>query len=444
MDARTHAFVEHLAAAIRIKTISSEEEPPDAKEFDRLHTLFAASYPHTWATLDVEAIGRHSLLLTWHGRRPDVRGLLLLAHQDVVPVEEGSESDWAHPPFSGSTDAHHLYGRGALDDKGPLIAILETIERMIADGFTPERTVTLAFGHDEERSGRAGAAAMAKVLEARGARFRLAIDEGGAVSEGIVPGVTRPVALVATGEKGWADIELTAAGVAGHSSAPPRHTAIGKLGAAIARLERSRMPADLTHATALFGHVSSAARPGAGHLLRAATKFGPIAAKALSMRPTTNALIRTTLAPTIISGGTKANVLPTQARAVVNARILPGDTLESVVDHVRRHVGSEIDVEIVSGYPPPPVSDASSEEFKAVADTIVEVFPDAVVAPFVVIAATDARYYTAVADQVLRFVPFRVSDDEFRGIHGPNERMRLSDVPCALGFYRSLIERVCS
>ena len=434
-------FLNHLQEAVRFATVSHDHEPADHNTLAALRGFMQTTYPRTWSTLTAEVVSESALLLTWPGSDPDSPGLLLAAHQDVVPIE--SPGAWDHEPFSGVRDATHLHGRGVLDDKGPLIAILETVEQLIADRFQPTATLILAFGHDEERMGRHGAGRMAKILGDRGVRVRLVLDEGGSVTEGLLPGVTKPVALIAVGEKGYADIELTAVGEPGHSSSPPPHTAVGKIGRAVAAIERRPMPARLDIVAQLFGAVSEAARPGLGPLLGAMAKLGPLAKRALATQPTTNAMIRTTTTPTLLAGGTKANVLPSSARAVVNCRIMPGETVADVVTHLTSVVGDDVTVRTISGWDPPAISDPASTEFAIVSAVVSDVFPDAVVAPFVVMVATDARFYTGIADQVLRFQPFRMNEQEFRGIHGPNERMRLTDAGPALQFYRRLIERIC-
>jgi carboxypeptidase PM20D1 len=434
-------FLDHLQAAVRFATVSHDHEPADPATLAELRRFLESTYPKTWSTLSVELISESALLLTWAGTDPDQPGLLLAAHQDVVPIE--SPDAWDHSPFAAVRDATHLHGRGVLDDKGPLIAILETVEGLIESDFRPTATLVLAFGHDEERLGRHGAGRMSRILEDRGVHVRLVLDEGGLVTEAMLPGVAKPVAVVAIGEKGYADIELTATGERGHSSAPPSTTAVGRIATAVAAVERKQMPARLDVVERLFTAISPAARPGLGPVLGALPKLGPLAKRALGTRATTNALIRTTITPTMLAGGTKANVLPTSARAVLNCRIMPGDTLRDVVSHIEGVVGEGIRVNVISGHDPPPLSDPQSDAFAAVAGVAGEVFPDAVVAPFVVMVATDARFYTGIADQVLRFQPFRMNEGEFRGIHGPNERMRLSDAGPALRFYRRLIEQIC-
>jgi carboxypeptidase PM20D1 len=318
--------------------------------------------------------------------------------------------------------------------------MFEAVERAIGDGFEPRRTVMLALGHDEESMGSAGARHIVEILSGRGVRAEFVLDEGGFVTEGVAPATTRPIALVGISEKGYLDLELTATGDTGHSSAPPRATAIGLLAEALTALQARPVPANLELQSDFFESISHAARPGARRLIRDMSKLRGLGVRLLSRQASTNALIRTSMAPTIIAGGVKSNVLPATARAVINFRILPGDTVDSVVDHVRSVVGPGIQVNVLQGWEASPVTETSSYGFRAVADAIGTIFPDALVAPWIVIGATDARYYTEICDTVLRFLPFTMDSDELTGFHGIDERVRLADADAAVGFYRTLIE----
>jgi carboxypeptidase PM20D1 len=437
------SYLRHLAEAIAFETVTFEEPAggDESRAFDEFHTFLAATYPRTWQELAVETVEGHSLLLTWTGSNSDAGAIVLMAHQDVVPVEPETRAAWSKPPFAGERTATHLVGRGALDDKGSLIGILEAVEGLLIDGFRPARTVHLAFTHDEETTRGVGSAAMAKVLEERRVRALFVLDEGGFVTEGLVPMTRRPVALLGIAEKGYVDLELSATGTPGHSSQPPRHTAVGLVARAIARLEDAPMPARLELVRALLGASSKAASPAGRTALRILPRLGPVSRGVLSRRQTTNASIRTTTAATIVEGGVKANVLPSTARAIVNFRLIPGDTVEAVLKHVRRVVGRDVDLRVVRAVEASPVSDPESEGYRLVAGTVVETFPDAVVAPWVVIGATDGRYFAGVSDTVLRFTPFRANPDEVNGFHGVDERIRLEDADDVVRFYRRLIEQ---
>ncbi len=439
------AFLDHLAAAVRIPTVSYEElERIDYARFEEFRDFLASTYPQTFDRLDVEPIAGHSLLLRWDGTDPGVPPVLLMSHYDVVPVEEGTEEEWEHPPFAAERGGEHLWGRGVLDDKGAVIGVLEAVEALLNDGFRPDTTLYLSIGHDEEIGGRSGAAAAAATLQERGVHFDFVLDEGGAVVEDFLPGASGAVALLGIGEKGYVNVQISAGGAGGHSSTPPEHTAIGRVAAAVAALEASPMPARLEVQRGLFAVMAKVLPGFAGIALRRPEWFGSAVEKKLSAAPQTNALIRTTGAVTVIEGGLKANVLPQHAAALVNYRILPGDTVESVLAHVRSVVGSDVEVTAEDGgftTDPSPLSDTESASFRLLASTIEDVFPDARTAPWILMGATDSRYMVPLADNVYRFAPFRMTPVDMGRIHGTGERIRLADAGPAVTFYARLIRR---
>ena len=436
-------FLALLAEAVRIPTVSTDAGY-DREVFDEFHEFLSRGFPLVHERLERELVGGHSLLFRWPGSDPDARPFLLMAHQDVVPVEPGTEDDWPQPPFSGERDADHLWGRGTLDDKGALVAMLQAVEGLLAEDFIPVPTVYLFLGHDEESGGR-GAVAAADLLGARGVHFSFVLDEGGAVAENLLPGVTAPLALIGIGEKASLDVVISAHGDGGHSSAPPEHTAVGRVAAAIARIEDNPMPARVGVQGPFFRALASVMRGARAALLRRADRFPRVVERRFAASPMAAALIRTTAAATIVSGGVKSNVLPQEAEAVVNFRILPGDTAAGVLDHVRSHVGDEVHVTArtfgESPPDPPPLSSTESPAFSIVAGAVGEVFPGVTVAPWILLGATDSRYFRPIADDVYRFAPFAVTPDDMGRIHGTAERVRVEDAPGAVAFYRHLIVR---
>lgn len=437
-------FLAHLSEAVRIPTVAYEEtERVDFAAFARLRDFLARTYPLAHDRLDIETVAGHSLLFTWPGSDPAADPFLLMAHQDVVPVEEGTERGWELPPFAGERDEYHLYGRGSLDDKGSLIAILEAVEGLLEEGYSPVATVYLAFGHDEEAGG-TGAEAVAALLSDRGVRLSFVLDEGGAVAIDFFPGVDVPVALVGIGEKGYVNVEVSARGQGGHSSAPPDHTAVGLVAAAVKAIEDHPMPARLDAQAGLL-RVLGELVPGAKSMpLKRPDVFGALVERRLAASPTTNALIRTTGAATVMTGGVKPNVLPQQATAIVNFRVMPGDSVAAVLDHVRGVVGPGVTVAVAESSfsaDPPRLADPDSAAFRLVAELAGEVLGVSSTAPWILTGATDSRHFVPLADQVLRFVPFTATADDFKRFHGTGERIRLADADAAVGFYRELISR---
>ena len=438
------AFLTHLAEAVRIPTVSYEEsDRVDFAEFAEFRGFLTRTYPLTHERLDLELVADHSLLYTWKGTDDSIKPFVVMAHQDVVPVEPGTEEDWERPPFGGEQTEHYLYGRGALDDKGSLIGIFEAIERLLGEGFEPRPTIYIACGHDEEAGG-TGAAAIAAELQDRGVHCSFVLDEGGAIAVDFIPGVDVPIALVGIGEKGYVNIELTARGRGGHSSAPPSSTAIGMVAAAVKAIEDHPMPAHLEVQRGFFDVLADLLPGPKAMAMKRPDLFGALIERRMSAQPMTNALIRTTAAVTMMSGGVKPNVLPQEATALVNFRVIPGDTVGDVLDHVRNIVGSDVEVSISESSfaaDPSPSADPDSAEFGLVAEALQEHFDVAAVAPWILTGATDSRHFTPIADQVLRFVPLVVTAEDLSRFHGTGERIRRADADAAVGFYRTLLQR---
>lgn len=437
------AAVARLAAAIRIPTVSTDEGPAPPDTLARLHRFLEAAFPRVHAALAREVVGGGSLLYVWEGADSRAAPILLLAHLDVVPVEPGTEGRWTHPPFSGAIAGGRVWGRGAMDDKASALAILEAVEALLAAGFQPRRGVLVALGHDEERGGAEGAARMAAFLQAREVRPAFVLDEGYAVLEELVPGIEAPVALVGVAEKGFVNVELVARGEGGHSSMPPRETAVTVLARAILRVAEERPPARLDGLaertfTALAPHMEFGHRALFANLWL----FRPVVRRAMAREHRTDALLRTTTAPTMLEGSPKANVLPSEARAVVNFRIRPGDTTEGIVDHVRRAADDpRVDVRTVPGFAsePSPVSPDSGAAWELLAVTIRQTVGTEVVAPALVVGGTDARHYVDLAEAVYRFVPLRVTGADVDKIHGTDESVGVDDYARMIRFYAQLV-----
>lgn len=434
---------ERLAAALRIPTISHSSDPADleAEAFATLRGWIETAYPKLHRTLTREVVAGDSLLYTWPGSDPKLEPILLAAHLDVVPAENLER--WSHPPFEGRIDGGFVWGRGAIDDKGAMVGILEAVERLIGEGFVPRRSVLLAFGHDEEVGGYRGAKAIAELLAWRGIRPLLALDEGAAVVQGVLPGFARPVALVGIAEKGSATLEVVARAEGGHSSTPPRETASGILARAIQRIEANPLPGGVVGVTRqLFEYLAPEMPLYARIPLANLWLFAKPMDWALSREPGVNALLRTTTAVTMLSGSPKDNVLPVEAIAGVNFRLLPGDSSAWLLERVTAIV-DDPRVEVRFKYPPreaSPVSPIDGPAFALIQKTVAEVFPDAIFAPFLTVGGTDCRHYEAVTDGLYRFAPFTYGASDLKLPHGIDERIAVDSLPGAVHFYARFIE----
>ena len=433
----------HLAEAVRIATISHQDPAQfDAEAFRGFHGFLEAAFPLVHARLDRQVIGEYSLLYTWKGSDEGREPILLMGHIDVVPVEPGTQADWEHPPFSGEIADGYIWGRGTLDDKSSVLGLLEAAELLLREGRQPQRTIYLAFGHDEEVSGANGAAQIAERLERQGVELAYVLDEGMSVTNGLVPGIATPVALIGIAEKGYVSVELTVETEGGHSSMPPAQSAVGILSAAVQRLEAHPMPSTLSGPirdllTYTGPEMAFAQRMVFGNLWL----FGPVVERVLASAAATNASIRTTTAATVFQGGVKDNVLPSKARAVVNFRILPGDSIDGVIEHVRKTIDDPRIGVATLGWAnePTPVSSVESDSFLTLMRTIRQIFPDVTVAPSLVLGGTDSRHYVKLSDDVYRFVPHSMHEEDLGRVHGTNERIGVDNYAQIVRFYVQLM-----
>ena len=439
-----------LSGAVKFPTISwesggTEQEKKASREaFAEFHAYLEKTFPQVYSKLDHEIVGENNLLFRWKGTDSGLMPVLLMGHQDVVPVEAGTEAKWTHGAFSGDIADGFIWGRGTLDDKQTIVGLLEAVGVLLAKGFQPKRTVYLAFGQDEEIGGLEGAEKIAQLLQSRGVRLAFAMDEGGFLSRGLVPGVSAPVAMIGTSEKGYLSLVLSVETPGGHSSVPPNESSIGILATAVRRIEKHPMPA---HVHGPVGEFLEYAGGSASFPLVVVFKnmwlFGPLVQKILESSPDSNATLRTTAAATIFQAGTKDNVMPSQARAVVNFRLLPGDTIASVTEYVRKTVGDpRVKLAAIDGEPPAEPSARSSVEspnFGMIQKTLAEVYPEAVVAPFVFVGATDSKHFLSLTNDVYRFAPMVLEGEDVGRIHGTNERIGVENFARMIDFYCQVI-----
>lgn len=440
---QAQAMAERLGRAIRFQTVSwGPERAADAAAFEGLHAFLAEAYPAAHAAMTREQVGL-SLIFRWPGADASKKPVAFLAHMDVVPVEEGTQAGWTHPPFDGVIAEGIVWGRGAADDKGSIIALFEAIERLADAGFRPSRDVYVLLGHDEELSGREGARRIAELLKARGVRFAWTLDEGSALVDGVVPGAKRPVALIATAEKGSVTLRFDATATGGHSSAPGPETAVSRVARAVRAVTENPYPLELDADTIAFLHALAPELPFAQRVALANLWLTrPIVTTQLGKSATIAAAMRTTTAATMISGGTKENVLPQTATATVNYRIHPRDTVEGVRKRAEKLIGDpNVKVSVVGGDEPSRRSDHDGEGFKAMAASTAAIYGAVPVAPSLVIAATDSRNYVDVADALYRFTPFILEASDLQRIHGTDERLSVENLVRGAAWYEDLIKR---
>lgn len=438
--------VSRLSQAIQIQTISALTDSQQRQlNFQQFHDFLAQSFPRVHATMEVSRINDFALLYRWPGTNTSLKPVLLLSHQDVVPIEPGTEQDWQYPPFAGTIAQGFVWGRGAWDDKSILMASLEALEMLLAAGVQPNRTLMLAFGHDEEVGGELGAKAIAGIFEQQGLRFEFILDEGGVIGLDLVPGISQPVAMIATAEKGYLTLRLTTEDQGGHSSVPPKITAVGRLARAVSRLQDQPLPAKLTQPVRDMFAVLGPQMPWTKRLvLSNQWLFESLLVAQMASNRSTQAYVRTTTAPTMLKAGVKENVLPQTATAIVNFRLLPGDSRQAVIQQVRQIIADDavqVQVEEAGSISsePSPVSSRKSAAFKLLEKSIRQVNPDVLVSPALLFGATDSRHFSKLSDNIFRYTPIRISAADIKRIHGTDERIAVADYQNAIRFYIQLI-----
>jgi carboxypeptidase PM20D1 len=430
----------HLAEAVRIQTVSHQNKAEnDWAQWDKLHAWLAATYPAAHAAMTREILPNKALVYTWQGSDPALKPIVLMAHQDVVPITPGTEKDWVHPPFEGVIADGAVWGRGSIDDKGSLVTLFEGLEALAKAGFKPRRTVMVVSGQDEEAGG-SGARAAAALLKSRGVQAEFVLDEGMATVTDF-PLLGSPVSVIGIAEKGYATLRVTAPAAGGHSSAPPKETGVQVLARAITAITDAAFPMKFAGPGA---EMVKTIAPKSSFVVRMAAAndwlFGPLLISQVGATPAGAATLHTTIAPTMLKGSPKENVLPQDATAWINYRIAPGQTPADVMARAKAATKGLNVVMAWEGTPntPSPVSSTKSESWKILSALASDggALP---VVPGLVTAGTDSRYMTPVAADIYRFQPMMFSVKEFGTIHGTNEKMTLSNLARMTTFYARLV-----
>lgn len=431
---------QNLSKAVSFRTISYENISfTDTLQFLQFHAFIDSTYPLIFKYLEKEIHGNNALLYKWQGKNTKLRPLVLLAHQDVVPVVE---ENWEKDPFSKEIDNEYIWGRGTLDDKGSLISILEAIEKLLEEGIVPERTVYLAFGDDEEVNG-SGARAIAATLKERGVEAEMVIDEGMVITLGVVPMISEPVALIGTSEKGYLSVEITSKFTGGHSSMPQSESAISILSKAIIAITENQPSAEFTPPVKGFLNFIGPEIPWPARIIFANQwLLGGVLKSIYTGSGPGNALVRTTTAPTLLKAGIKDNVLPTEATATVNFRLLPGDSSEKIIQRLNKVINDErISVKALgNSKEPAKVSPIDCEAFNVVNKTIRESYKKTYVAPTLMVGSSDSYYYSEVSPNVFRFAPYQITPENIDLFHNDNERITIESYKSMINFYYRLVK----
>ncbi|MBV8252111.1 MAG: M20/M25/M40 family metallo-hydrolase [Chitinophaga sp.] len=456
-----------FAGGIRIPSVSNADynhfNYGPIMEFD---TYLRHQYPRVYAGTENDTINQYGLVFHWKGRNAALKPIIFLSHYDVVPPGEYTGTDsgqvvfsprdqalppitqvptrWELYPFSGAVMNGRIYGRGTLDMKSMLFAVMESVDHLIAQGFVPERDIYLAFGFDEEVGGTEGALKIATYFKEKGITFDAVYDEGGIVSAaGSLPGINAPVALIGCAEKGFWSARVRVKGLGGHSSMPPLQSAIGKAAVIMQRLETEQMkPMLIPLIDQFFTNVGGMMDFKSKMAIANRWLFKGVLLNTLQDNNTTNALIRTTTALTMMKGSDASNVLSPVVEFTVNFRILPGNTVEDVKLHLERACRG-FDVEIVNvGAPREPshVSSTDAQGYRVMERTIRQYFPGAIVTPYLTIGGTDAYKYEIVSDHVYRFLPVMINNYEQQSIHNDNEYISIDNFSRMIQYFETMMK----
>jgi carboxypeptidase PM20D1 len=435
--------VVNLATAVQFKTVSHQDTAAiDYSQFKQFLAFIKTTYPLTFTGLEVEAVAKYSLLLTWQGTNSDLLPVLMDSHYDVVPIEPGTKDNWQQPPFDGVIVDGYLWGRGAIDDKASVIVTLETIEQLLSEGFQPQRTMLFSLGHDEEIGGNNGAANISALIASKNIRLEYVIGEGGVIVDAHPLLDDQLMAMVALAEKTYVTLILTANGQGGHSSQPPQDNSIVKLSKAVTALHENPFSAALESPVS---DMLEALAPHVGGFMGFAFDnqwlTSGLLASQLSKDRVNSTMVRNTTGVTMFNSGIKENVVPQTAEAKVNFRLLPSMSVEQLITEVNAIINdSDIVITSTAWKTPPPIADKNHSGFKKIEQSVLSVLPNAIVVPGLMTASSDTPHYANLTDNIYRFHAYTINFNLASTVHGTDERIAVDSVVNAAKITRKLIE----
>ena len=437
LDARTQNYGRRLAQLIRCETVSHDHQT-DRRKFYAFHDLLRQMFPNLFSACDYEDFDG-SFLLRWKGTG-DRLPVMLMNHHDVVEAP----GNWTYPPFSGTIADGKLWGRGTLDTKGGLWAMLQAAEELISEGFVPDRDLYFLSACTEETDG-SGADRISAELQRRGIRFDLVLDEGGMILDEPIGGAKGTFAMIGLGEKGCADLKFVARSTGGHASTPGKNTPLVRLGKFMAEAENANLFTSDMHPAIqeMFRRIATRMAQPLRFVLGHPRLFKGLLLRVIPMvSGTAGAMLKTTLAFTMAQGSQGTNVLPQEAWVVGNMRYSHHQGGEASMAAVRT-LAEKYDIEMIvmeSGFSSP-MSDYHSDGFHRVERAIHAVYPHAVASPYLMTGASDCRYMSRVCDTCIRFAPLYITQAQMDSIHGIDENVDLSALAPAVDFYKHLIAK---
>lgn len=434
--------IRRLSEGIKIPTVSSYNyEETDFGTFNAFKAWLQSAYPGIYQNMETYTVNEYGLVFIWKGRNSRLDPILFLSHYDVVPAGDDS---WDYPPFSGAIAKDRIYGRGTLDMKSMLCAILEAADDLIISGFTPERDIYIAFGHDEEAGGLQGASEIVKDFREKNLTFDAIYDEGGVMlRKGSFGLVNSDIALIGVAEKGYVSYRIKVKGQGGHSSMPPTpmQSALGQAAVIVQKLEDNQMKARIIQPVQkLLINIGGAMSFINRMAIANQWLFGPGIISSFSKEPSANTLIRTTTAVTMIKGSDAENVLPPVAEITVNFRILPGNTVEQVSRHVEELCkGFDVEMSKNEELEPSDISTDTTRGYNAMKNAILRIYPGTIVSPYISVVSTDANKYKYVSNNIYRFIPVKLNNDELSSIHDVNEYISIENYGKMIAYFKEIM-----
>lgn len=461
--------IRRFVGGIRIPTISNEfYDQTNFKPFEEFMTYLADSYSDVYRVMHVDTINKYGLVFHWKGTDSKLNPILFLSHYDVVPVFgydptaaistdtvfqlndrplppiDSYAEKWDYPPFSGAVANGRIYGRGTLDMKCMLFSLMEGADNLIAEGFQPERDIWFAFGHDEEVSGRQGALKIADYFKDKGLHFDAVYDEGGIIAApgSAMESIKVPLALVGVGEKGFVTLRLTVKGIGGHSSMPPSKGSLVYAAEIIEKLNKDQFPARIISPIAnFFTNVGGSMGFFSRMAIANQWLLKPLLLKTMEKSPASNALVRTTTAITMAKGSDAPNVLASDAEVTVNFRILPGDSVAGVIEHVKNICeGYDVSIEVISQREPSDISPENVRGFQIIKEELAKIYPATIVTSYITIGGTDSYKYQIVSNDIYRFLPICLNQYEQRTIHNENEYISLENFGKIQWYFKEIMK----
>lgn len=432
-------YEEKLSKMIQVETVSVRCEL-NLHKFEKFQAVLKELFPNVFNTMEAHTFDG-ALLLKWKAKNPKADPILFMSHQDVVEAT----GDWKYPPFSGEIKEGKVWGRGTVDTKGALFCIFQSIEELISEGYEPNVDVYIASSNTEEVAGD-GAPKIVKYLSDNNVHLQFLIDEGGMIKSEPLKGAKGRFAMIGTLEKGTCNFKFIAKGKGGHASVPGKNTPLVRLGQFMASVEKDDpFTAKLNDTTIeMFRRLGPTIKGPLGFVLRHAKGLSPLLNRVLpKVNPLAAAMIKTTMAFTTASGSNGLNVLPETAYVTGNSRVIhhqdADETYKIISERAKQY---DIETEIIYSSTACPVVDHNGKEFKLIENTIKEIFPGVIPSPYAMTGGTDARFFSPVTKNAIRFAPLEIDEQQYGSIHALNENIDIAVLPKGVEFYKAIVKKM--